>query len=320
MDLTRVAMDDRTWKAHLRERTLTKIRKLYDHFRNGDAVPCDEIFTDCAVWIMNGRWTEKVPFAGTYQGRERISRLFEEYFKALEIAALDHEYEIVEGSEVVVHFNLKGRVVATGKTFDMEFFDHFKVDERGRICFCRRYYDTFTFTLPFVADGPAHVVDTKSNPKNHGIRSGVHYDPARLVWKIYEDFYAGRFDAVKAALSADFEVSYKGPGLDSAYPLVPYPGKYFGMHGIDRFMRNLGTTARMDFIDRYFLTEGNSVDIIFYEEWTVIATGNRYCVYTVNSWIFDDDGKAIEMMCSPDLYEIAKAYHPDFDSGPPTPR
>jgi hypothetical protein len=39
-----------------------------------------------------------------------------------------------------------------------------------------------------------------------------------------------------------------------------------------------------------------------------------YSVYTLNSWLFDENGKAIEMMCSPDLYEIAKAYHPEFDS------
>jgi len=70
----------------------------------------------------------------------------------------------------------------------------------------------------------------------------------------------------------------------------------------------------MDYIDRYFLVEGNCAEIIFYEEWTVIENGNMYSVYTLNSWLFDENGKAIEMMCSPDLYEIAKAYHPEFDS------
>jgi ketosteroid isomerase-like protein len=314
MDLTNVSKDDKTWKEHLRERKLTNIRKFYEYFRREEAIPFDELFADYAVWIMNGKWTDKVPFAGTYQGKERISRLFEEYFKALEITELEHEYEVVDGCEVVVHFNLKGRVAETGKTFDMEFFDHFKVDEKAKIFFCRRYYDTFTFTLPFLANGPTHVVDTKTNPKNHKINFNVGYDPARLVWKIYEDFYAGRFDAVKAAMNPDFEVSYKGPGLESEYPLVPYPGKYYGMPGIDKFMINLGTTARMDYIDRYFLVEGNCVEIIFYEDWTVMKNGNMYSVYTLNSWLFDGNGKAIEMMCSPDLYEIAKAYHPEFDA------
>jgi nuclear transport factor 2 (NTF2) superfamily protein len=78
-------------------------------------------------------------------------------------------------------------------------------------------------------------------------------------------------------------------------------------------MINLGTTATMNFIDRYFLVEGNCVEIIFYEDWTVIENGRMYSVYTLNNWILDEDGKALEMMCSPDTYEIAKAYHPDRD-------
>jgi len=314
MDLTNVSKDEKTWKEHLRERKLVNIRKFYEYFRKGEVMPFDELFTDYAVWIMNGRWTDKVPFAGTYQGKARITGLFEEYFRALQIIEFRHEYEIVDGCEIVVHFNLKARVAATNKTFDMEFFDHFKVDEKAKIFFCRRYYDTFTFVLPFQAKGPSHIVDTKTNPKNHKINLDFKYDPARLVWSIYEDFYAGRLDAAKAAANPDFEISYKGPGLESEYPLVPYPGKYYGMPGMDKFMMNLGLTARMDYIDRYFLVEGNCVEIIFYEDWTVIENGNMYSVYTLNSWLFDENGKAIEMMCSPDLYEIAKAYHPEFDS------
>ena len=112
-------------------------------------------------------------------------------------------------------------------------------------------------------------------------------------------------------MNPNFEVSYKGPGLESEHALIPYPGKYYGASGVDRFMINLGTTATMNFIDRYFLVEGNCVEIIFYEDWTVIENGRKYSVYTLNNWILDEDGKALEMMCSPDTYEIAKAYHPD---------
>jgi hypothetical protein len=214
---------------------------------------------------------------------------------------------------MVVHFNLKARVKATSTTLDMEFFDHFKVDEKAKIFFCRRYYDTFTFALAFLSQGQGHVVDIKTNPKNHKINLNVDYDPARLVWRIYEDFYAGRLDAVKAAVHPDFEISYKGPGPASKHPLIPYPGKYYGLSGMDKFMINLGTTAKMDYIDRYFLVEGNCVEIIFYEDWTVRENGNMYSVYTLNNWLFDENGKAVELMCSPDLYEIAKAYHPEFD-------
>ncbi|HQG31636.1 MAG TPA: nuclear transport factor 2 family protein [Deltaproteobacteria bacterium] len=313
MDLTNVSRDDKIWKDHLRARKLTNIWKFYDHFKKEEPLPYDEIFTDYAVWIMNSRWTDKVPFAGTYQGKEQITKLFDDYFKALEIIKFDHEYEIVDGSEVVVHFNLVAKVVATNKIFDMEFFDHFRVDERAKIIFCRRYYDTFTFTLPFKKEGPSHIVDVKTNPKNHKINFNVDYDPARLVWQIYEDFYEGRLESAKAACHPNFEVSYKGPGLKTEYALVPYPGKYYGMSGMDEFMINLGMTATMNDIDRYFLVEGNCVEIIFYEDWSVIKNGNKYIVYTINTWLFDENGKAIEMMCSPDLYEIAKAYHPEFD-------
>jgi len=313
MDLRNVSRDDKTWREHLRERTLTNVRKFYECFQKQEEIPFEELFTDYAVWIMNGKWTDRVPFAGTYQGKEEIARLFEEYFRATEIIEFEHEYEIVDGSEIVVHFNLKAKVLATDKTFDMEFFDHFRVDEKARILFCRRYYDTFTFTLPFKAGGPSHIVDVKTNRANHKIHTDADYDPARLVWKIYEDFYAGRLEEAKAAMNPDFEVSYKGPGLETEHALIPYPGKYHGESGVDRFMINLGTTATMDFIDRYFLVEGNCVEIIFYEDWTVIENGRMYSVYTLNNWIFDENGKALEMMCSPDTYEIAKAYHPERD-------
>jgi ketosteroid isomerase-like protein len=313
MDVTNVTSDDRTWKDHLRARKLTNIWKFYDCFQKQKRIPFDDIFTDYAVWIMNGKWTESVPFAGTYQGKEEITKLFESYFKAIRIIEFDHEYEIVDGSEVVVHFNLKAKVLATDKAFDMEFFDHFKVDEKAKILFCRRYYDTFTFTLPFKAEGPSHIVDVKTNKYNHKINLNANYDAARCVWQIYENFYAGRLEEAKSGMNPNFEVSYKGPGLESEHALIPYPGKYYGASGVDRFMINLGTTATMNFIDRYFLVEGNCVEIIFYEDWTVIENGRKYSVYTLNNWILDEDGKALEMMCSPDTYEIAKAYNPDRD-------
>lgn len=313
MDLRNVSRDDTIWKDHLRARKLTNIWKFYEYFRKQEGIPFDELFTDYAVWCMNGRWTDNVPFAGKYQGKAEITRLFEAYFRAIEILEFEHAYEIVDGCEVVVHFNLKAKVLATGKTFDMEFFDHFKVDEIGKIFFCRRYYDTFTLTLPFKGQGPTHIVDVKTNRNNHKINLSVDYDTARLVWQIYEDFYAGRLEEAKAAMNPSFEVSYKGPGLESEHALIPYPGKYHGESGVDRFMINLGTTATMDFIDRYFLVEGNIVEIIFYEDWTVIENGRMYSVYTLNNWIFDEQGKALEMMCSPDTYEIAKAYNPDRD-------
>lgn len=306
-----VTKDRRTWKEHLRVRTLTNILKFYDCFQKQEVMPFDELFTEYAVWIMNGKWTDNVPFAGIYRGKNEISKLFETYFNAIRIIEFEYEYEVVDGSEVVVHFNLRAKVLATGKTFDMEFFDHFRVDEKARIIFCRRYYDTFTFTLPFKAEGPSHIVDVKTNRDNHKINLNVDYDAARLVWKIYENFYAGRLEEAKAGMNPNFEVSYKGPGLETEYALIPYPGKYYGESGIDRFMINLGTTATMNFIDRYFLVEGNCVEIIFYEDWTVIENGRIYSVYTLNNWILDENGKAIEMMCSPDTYEIAKAYNPD---------
>jgi len=311
MDSMNVTKDRRTWKEHLRVRTLTNILKFYDCFQKQEVMPFDELFTEYAVWIMNGKWTDNVPFAGIYRGKNEISKLFETYFNAIRIIEFEYEYEVVDGSEVVVHFNLRAKVLATGKTFDMEFFDHFRVDEKARIIFCRRYYDTFTFTLPFKAEGPSHIVDVKTNRDNHKINLNVDYDAARLVWKIYENFYAGRLEEAKAGMNPNFEVSYKGPGLETEYALIPYPGKYYGESGIDRFMINLGTTATMNFIDRYFLVEGNCVEIIFYEDWTVIENGRIYSVYTLNNWILDENGKAIEMMCSPDTYEIAKAYNPD---------
>lgn len=311
MDSMNVTKDRRTWKEHLRVRTLTNILKFYDCFQKQEVMPFDELFTEYAVWIMNGKWTDNVPFAGIYRGKDEISKLFETYFNAIRIIEFEYEYEVVDGSEVVVHFNLRAKVLATDKTFDMEFFDHFRVDEKARIIFCRRYYDTFTFTLPFKTEGPSHIVDVKTNRVNHKINLNVDYDAARLVWKIYENFYAGRLEEAKAGMNPNFEVSYKGPGLETEHALIPYPGKYYGESGIDRFMVNLGTTATMNFIDRYFLVEGNCVEIIFYEDWTVIENGRIYSVYTLNNWILDEDGKAIEMMCSPDTYEIAKAYNPD---------
>jgi hypothetical protein len=68
LDLTNESKDDRPWKEHLRDRKPTNIRRFYDCFRKQERMPFDELFTDCAVWIMNGKWTDIVPFAGRYSG------------------------------------------------------------------------------------------------------------------------------------------------------------------------------------------------------------------------------------------------------------
>jgi uncharacterized protein len=69
------------------------------------------------VWFIPGR-PEVVPYAGERRGREGATELFRLLGAAVEMEAFEPSEFVAEGDKVVVLGSERGRVRATGKTFD----------------------------------------------------------------------------------------------------------------------------------------------------------------------------------------------------------
>jgi ketosteroid isomerase-like protein len=95
------------------------------------------------VWI--NLLPEHVPFGGEYRGREGVVAYFQLMAETFVIGEyLYDQFEFIESSDtvVVVGFEKDGKVLPTGKTFDLHFVWVVKFDDEGKICYLREHNDT----------------------------------------------------------------------------------------------------------------------------------------------------------------------------------
>lgn len=108
-----------------------------------DFVASLALLSEDVVWI--NRLPEHIPFGGDYRGRDGVAQYFQLLTQAFVLG--DHhfqEYDIIETEDtlVIVGCEKNGKVIATGKIFDLDFVWVVRFDDQGRIKYLREHNDT----------------------------------------------------------------------------------------------------------------------------------------------------------------------------------
>ena len=102
-----------------------------------------DMLSDDVVWI--NLLPEHVPFGGEYRGKEQVVGYFQLMAETFVIGEyLYDRFEFIEAEDtvVVVGFEKDGKVIPTGKTFDLHFVWVVKFNSDGKICYLREHNDT----------------------------------------------------------------------------------------------------------------------------------------------------------------------------------
>ena len=116
-------------------------RKGYEAFQRGD-IPAliRDLIDDNCTWISPGP-EDKLPWAGTFRGKQEIANFFVRVAENLEFSEFAPSEMIEQGDTVVVLGTLAGRAKPTGKPVKNEWAHVFKF-RGGKVVLFQEYIDT----------------------------------------------------------------------------------------------------------------------------------------------------------------------------------
>jgi uncharacterized protein len=116
-------------------------KKAYEPFQKGD-IPglLRDFVDDNCIWKSPGP-KDRLPWAGTFKGKQEIANFFIQVGQNLEFSEFTPLEMIEQGDTVVVLGKLAGRATKTGKTVENEWAHVFKYKE-GKVVFWQEYLDT----------------------------------------------------------------------------------------------------------------------------------------------------------------------------------
>jgi len=116
-------------------------KKGYEFFERGD-IPAliRETIDDNCTWISPGP-KDKLPWAGTFKGKQEIANFFAQVGQNLEFSEFAPREMIEQGDTVVVLGTLAGRAKKTDNSIKNEWAHVFKY-RQGKIVFFQEYIDT----------------------------------------------------------------------------------------------------------------------------------------------------------------------------------
>jgi ketosteroid isomerase-like protein len=116
-------------------------KKGYENFQKGD-IPTliRDLLDDGCTWISPGP-PDKLPWAGTFKGKQEIATFFTRVDENLEFSEFVPREMIEQGDTVVVLGTLSGRAKKTGKAVTNEWAHVFKYSQ-GKVVFFQEYIDT----------------------------------------------------------------------------------------------------------------------------------------------------------------------------------
>jgi ketosteroid isomerase-like protein len=116
-----------------------RIQELYAAFGRGDVPTILSQLTDDAVLYDPG--PPEVPHAGRYRGPEEVGQFFGRIAETVEIEEFAPTEFVAQGDRVVVLGSLRGRVKATGRSYDNE-WAHVWTLRDGKVAGMQIYEDT----------------------------------------------------------------------------------------------------------------------------------------------------------------------------------
>ena len=125
------------------------VRNLFQAFGRGDVATLLMLLSEDVVWFIPGP-PEVAPYAGERRGHAGASQFFQLLGAAVEFEAFEPREFVAQGDRVVALGSERGRVRATGKTFDNPWALAFTV-RGGRITEFRAYEDSAAVASAFRA-------------------------------------------------------------------------------------------------------------------------------------------------------------------------
>jgi uncharacterized protein len=123
-----------------------------------------------------------------------------------------------------------------------------------------------------------------------------------FVQRLYAAFGKGDLATVINACSENVDWEYVGPAV------VPYGGQYAGRKGVEQFFTRLGQTCEIKrFEPRDFISQGERVVVLGYEEGTSRPTGRSYQTRWVQIFTIKDN-EVIRFHEYSDSYAVAMAF------------
>jgi uncharacterized protein len=121
-------------------------RKAFESFQRGD-IPglLRDLIDDSCTWISPGP-QNKLPWAGSFKGKQEIASFFARLGENLEFSELALREMIEQGDTVVVFGTTTGRAKITGKIVRYEWALVFKYSQ-GKVVFVQEYMDTAAHVL-----------------------------------------------------------------------------------------------------------------------------------------------------------------------------
>jgi uncharacterized protein len=123
------------------------VRELFQAFGRGDIPGVLSLLSEDVVWTIPGR-PDAIPYAGVRRGHAGATEFFAALGGAVEFEAFEPREFVAQGDKVVVLGFERGRVRATGKTFDNPWALVFTLGG-GRVTEFRSYEDTAALAAAF---------------------------------------------------------------------------------------------------------------------------------------------------------------------------
>jgi uncharacterized protein len=116
-------------------------KKGYESFQRGD-IPglMRDLIDDSCTWVIPGP-KDKLPWAGTFRGKQEILNFFAQVAENLEFSEFGPHQMIEQGDTVVALGTATGRAKKTGKTVKNEWAHVFKY-KQGKVVLFQEYTDT----------------------------------------------------------------------------------------------------------------------------------------------------------------------------------
>jgi ketosteroid isomerase-like protein len=122
------------------EANVRTVQEAYAAFGRGDIPALLNLLTDDVEWVLPGP-PDRLPFAGTFRGRDEVGRFFTLLGQAVEHEQFEPRDFVAGGEGVVALGSERGRARSTGRRYETEWAMVFVLRE-GRIASLRVYEDT----------------------------------------------------------------------------------------------------------------------------------------------------------------------------------
>ena len=121
---------------------LENAKKAYELFLRGDIQGLiTEHLADTCRYIIPGV-KEKMPWIGTYEGKQQIGGFFQLLSQYVEFTGWDNREWIDAGDTIVVLGSTVARMKGTGKEARSKFAQVLKYDAQGKVVRFQDYHDT----------------------------------------------------------------------------------------------------------------------------------------------------------------------------------